>query len=259
MTSIKEIQNIHQQGPTCGIYAVTMILKTLNYKKLEKEDPQDLASKIFDIATSEKNLEKISNIGEIFEIDKMKQLLDKVNNNLLNYYDNGEGNKENLQYDPIKFLNEFDMTTKIKAALNDGKYILFPYHTKNLNSDKSKNTNEDMKYMHWCVIYSLDDYNRISAEEGHDKKKLINIDAKQLYNSNQSLDGKFHWCKYLSPFDVYYEKVYHKFTFHNKHIRNNIWRLTDKNINTLKEGHIKLDLIGQMIIIGKKTCSGKGV
>lgn len=259
MTSIKEIQNIHQQGPTCGIYAVAMILKALNYKSLDKEDPQDLASKIFDIATSEKDLEKISNIGEIFAINKMGQLLEEVKNNLLICDGNGEVNKENLEYVPIEFQNEFDMTTKIKAALDEGKYILFPYHTKNLNLDKSKNTNVDMKHMHWCVIYNFDEHKGISAEEGNNKKKLIDIDAKRLYNSNQSLYRDFNWCKYLSPPVVaYFEKIYRKFFFDNKHIRDSIWRLTDKNIETLKKNRtIKLSLKGEMIAIWKETYDNK--
>lgn len=231
------MESIHQQGPTCGIYAIAMIISALDNEKLISKYPQELASKIFNIAITK----EISIIGEIFSIYKVKQLLDEVSANIWTL------DKSKLEYSIVEFSSPKDMSQKTESALSNGYYILFPFNKNNINSN-IKIENNTM-HTHWGMLYGLNN-NKVLLREGNNNSKYNNMTLSDLYTSNQSLEVDFKWSKYLQRS---VKKLLRRFddfcNTSNQDIKDKINDILDHKKKELIKESIKLDVKGKMIVI----------
>lgn len=181
-----ELEFLKQRGPTCGIYAIAMIIRALYPKHYP--DPQDgelLANGIYKIAIDS----GLSEVGELFDVITVIELLEKVNNQILSK------NENKLYYEIIEIENlenTEEIAAKLENILSDEKYILFPYKPGFFDVG------------HWGALYKIEDtivsgkQGRKDLEDSNGENSLNEIEVSKLLDKHIRLSTKyFSWKKYF--------------------------------------------------------------
>lgn len=242
----REIDLIKQQGPTCGIYAIAMIINKIypdicEHEKEEQveQNRQELAYKIFKLAINS----GVSEIGELFEYSKIERLLTLINCEILT--------KNQLYYEIIQFRNKEEMREKLECVLKGSQYVMFPYFLDKFNKNNSEQKN---KISHWGALYSINK-GMIYGVEGLNKKGknkgLRGIYYEELFNSNSWLNGEFEWRYYYK----YCKRLDRKISSfcsltNNADISKDLKELEVPNKRRIrKKKRINYDMVGKMILI----------
>lgn len=242
MKNISKIKHVPQKGPTCGIYAIVMIMSALYPKQYKTIGDKDkLAIEVFKIAIKE----GISEVGELFKVSDVVKLLNifKEKNGLF------------FNVNSIQFKNAEEMKENMDVTFRSNGYILFPYYKKYTSGDRKKNKHI---IAHWAVFYSvqydylLGEQSGKSCGKAFNKRKKhsdIRVDKNILFKSNQELNYTFSWekyynlNKYLELFLISIIKVWKKYS--------DLELAEYVNVNKRKNREIKYELQGKMIEIKK--------
>lgn len=157
-----------------------------------KKNPYELAGEIFEIACKVRSngAESISNIGEIFDVNNYEKLIDEITIKLLD-------NTIKFNCEIQKFNNSKEMMDKIKTAIDNNKYIIFPYIS-NDDGKPKESVKEDNTPMHWCVINGYIDQGKVLFKETSKKLDEVTTNVEDLFKSNESINEKFNWNKYYN-------------------------------------------------------------
>lgn len=238
------ITHISQQGPTCGIYAIAMIINSLYDGKF---DEQKLAYDIFEIATTS----GISEMGELFDVNNVIKLLDWVAD-----AEFLKDDETKLDYRIISFECLNDMREKIIDAFNSEKYLLIAYYSRKGRIFRVEEKKRNFKKTHWGAFYSLDSLSNISGEQGQlvasKKEVLRNKPLETMYASNDSLEGEFYWAKFLNRFSLWgkIDTILFSKTRNKKIKKKILTKYRAEEFKKLKQESHKLNLRGKMVEVG---------
>ena len=142
---LKRIKGVRQIGPTCGIFALSMIVATYEGKgKYEyNKRVNELAYQMLDLAIAY----KLTQMGEIFNSQTLQSLIDIINSS-------GILEKNTRIVCEKKEFDEGSLKSIILDAINNKKYIMFPYYS-SCGAVRSKCSSLNMKHVHWGVIRYL--------------------------------------------------------------------------------------------------------
>lgn len=167
-----EIQNRNEIS--CGIYAITLILNSLelenNAHKIEKLARENIAE---------------ANLGSLYQESSMIIILDILKK------------KYNINYSILEFSSFEDLKNICETKLNNG-YILLPYYA--MQGFVWKHKHPDMKHGHWGVFYKFENdklYGVQSNQKAHKLHCLDSCNIREIYESNKLInDIKIDWGKY---------------------------------------------------------------
>lgn len=254
----KALEDIKQIGPTCGFFALAMILNSVERAKIKE---YEFVQEIMQLAMEN----NITNIGEIFNQKSLNDIINIINNN----YDVFG---VNIIYKLVKFNTEEEFKCKFYDAIKRGKYIMLAYYSNKGKPDIRANRT-DMKHIHWGSFYGINIKNNVvMGVEGQKKKKLRCANITDIFLSNQNIGDKFSWRDYyqknistviwgmLTNLDYRFQLIGWSF-IPNKRIKKDILRLVlnkmkNKPKKEQKLNDIEIDLKGVFVEI-EITCEKK--
>ncbi|PGT89912.1 hypothetical protein [Bacillus thuringiensis] len=232
---LREVENIKSKGASCGLYAVAMTVQALTGQKYDEEKLGDF---LIDLA----NARKLTHVGELFEIEKVEELLLWVSGYLLS-----------LDYKVATFESADELEQVIEDGLKDGYYAMIPYYAKTAYP-YVPSKKPDMKNVHWGIIWGLE--NGIlqgSQSNPYKKKALRNQLVSDVYGANAVLDGKvFEWYKYLKCKCMQVTKVPKRLAEYENQVQKTCTQETCIHLEDLQPQDClqTVDLKGKLVLIG---------
>lgn len=231
---LKKIEGVRQVGPTCGIFALAMIIT--GYEDGNIKRCKEVVYQILEYALKE----KITKVGELFTKDSLERLIDGINDSDI------LRNDVEIECIVEEFNTEEDLRVKISEAIDSEYYIMFPYYSSGGKVVTKKRIIAcaiaytiilgfclyvfylqlrllvlsqmvsclifillfllggvyvfNMKHVHWGVIDEIDNERGfISGTEGHienGKSKFDNTAIKKIFSSNSLVKCNFYWAPY---------------------------------------------------------------